>query len=271
MRCERSPEPICPLRCAAARIRQSLPLLLVEPGAQDLHGQAAVLMLRFLGRDDDEPGRQMGDAHGRIRLVDVLAAGAAGAHGVDADVLGADVEVDVLRLRQHGDGGGRGVDAPARLGGGNALHAVDARLVLEAGKHALARDRRHDLLVAAEIVLRQADDLGLPAALLGIAAVHAEEVGREQRGLVAAGAGAHLQDGALLVGRVLGQEVATQVLFELGHAPFEPPALPSPAPQGPLSAVGSSISAARSRPLGLGLAQRLDGGNHRIELGKTPS
>ena len=60
-------------------------------------------------------------------LVDVLAAGAARAHGVDADVLGLDVDVDVLGLRQHGDGGGRGVDAPAGLGDRDALHAMHAR------------------------------------------------------------------------------------------------------------------------------------------------
>ena len=41
----------------------------------------------FSAEHDDDAGRQVGDAHGRVGLVDVLAAGAAGAHGVDADVL----------------------------------------------------------------------------------------------------------------------------------------------------------------------------------------
>jgi hypothetical protein len=41
------------------------------------------------------------DAHGRLGLVDVLAAGAAGAHGVDAQVVGPDVDVDLLGLGQH--------------------------------------------------------------------------------------------------------------------------------------------------------------------------
>ena len=124
MCCERSPVPISPLRWAA-RDPPLFPLLLVEPRAQDLHGEAAALVLRFLGGDDDETGRQMGDPNCRIRLVDVLATGAAGAHRVDADVLGADLEVDILNLRQHGNGGGRGVDVPAGFRGGDtAAHGA---------------------------------------------------------------------------------------------------------------------------------------------------
>ena len=126
MRCERSPEPTWPRRWAAPRIVSLLALQLVEPGAQHLHGETAVLVLRFLRRDDDEAGRQMGEADGRIRLVDVLAAGAARAHRIDADVLGPDLQVDVLHLGQHGNRGGRGVDAPARLGE-RACAARDAR------------------------------------------------------------------------------------------------------------------------------------------------
>src|SRR5436853_3558948 len=248
------------------RIRRFLPLLLVEPGAQDLHGEAAVLMLRLFRRDDDEAGRQMRDADGRIRLVDVLAAGAAGAHRVDADVLGADVEVDILHLRQHRNGGGGGVNAPARLGGGDTLHAMDTRLVFEAGEHAPAGDRRYDLLVAAQVVLRQADDLDLPAAQLGVAAVHAEEVGGEQRGLVAAGAGAHLNYGALLIGRVLGEEMQAQLLEKL--APAVIGLVELVLGQLPQLFVGRGVVGERNQlaPLGLGLAVLADCVDDRIQL-----
>ena len=44
-------------------------------------------------------------------LVDVLAAGALRADGVDAQVRVVDIDVDVLGLGQHRDGGGRGMDA----------------------------------------------------------------------------------------------------------------------------------------------------------------
>src|SRR5918993_3791151 len=53
-----------------------LPLALRQLGPQDLHGPLLVLVLAALvlaGHDDAR--RQVGDAHGRIRDVDVLAAG----------------------------------------------------------------------------------------------------------------------------------------------------------------------------------------------------
>src|SRR5262245_3322783 len=134
------------------RLGRLLALELIKTRAQHLHGEPAVLVLRFLGRHDDKAGWQMGDANGRIRLVDVLATGTTRPHGVDTDVLGADVEIDVLHFREHGDGRCRGMNAPARFRRGHALHAMHARFILEARKHTLAGNRSHDLLVAAERV-----------------------------------------------------------------------------------------------------------------------
>ena len=68
----------------------------------------------------------MRHAHGRIRLVDVLAAGTARTHRVDANVLGPDIDIDLLRLGEHRYGCRRGVDPAARFSVGNALHAVHA-------------------------------------------------------------------------------------------------------------------------------------------------
>src|SRR5262245_7697335 len=257
-----------PLALGSTRIRRPLALLLVEAGAEHLHGQAPVLMLRFFRRYDDEAGRQMRDAHRGIRLVHVLAAGAAGPHSIDANVLGADFEVDVLHLRQDGDGGSGGVDAPARFGGRNALHAMHARLVLEPGEHTLAGDRGDDLLVAAKIVFREADDFRLPAMLLGIAAVHAEKVGREQCRFVAPGSRPDLQNRALLVGGVLGEEVNPQLLLEIRQARLEPCKLI--ARQRRKVLVGSRIGNQRCQvlTLALRLAQGLDGGDDRVQLGE---
>jgi hypothetical protein len=56
----------------------------------------------------------------------VLAAGAAGPLHGDVQILRVDPEVDLLRFRQHRDGRRRGVDAPARLGDGDALNPVNA-------------------------------------------------------------------------------------------------------------------------------------------------
>ena len=87
----------------------------------------------------DDAGGQVGDADGAVGLVDVLAARAAGAEGVDAQVGRVQLHLrGGVGLGQHGDGAGAGVDATLRLGGGNALHAVAAGLELQPAVHARA-------------------------------------------------------------------------------------------------------------------------------------
>ena len=125
---------------------------------------------------------------------------------VDADVLRPDLDVDLLRLRQHGDRGGGGVDAPARLGRRHALHAVHAGFEFQPRIDAGAAHGGDDLLVAADLALARREHLDLPAVQRGVALVHAEEVAGEERRLVAAGAGAHFEDGAAVVGRVARHE-----------------------------------------------------------------
>ena len=68
-------------------------LHVLDAGGQHLHGLGLVLVLRavVLALDHDA-GRQVGDADGGIGLVDVLAAGAAGPVGVDAQVGRVDVD-----------------------------------------------------------------------------------------------------------------------------------------------------------------------------------
>ena len=112
----------------------------------------------------------MGEAHRRVGGVDALAAGAGGAEAVDPEVLLVDLDLDVLGLGEHRHGHRRGVDAAGGLGGGHALHAVHAALVLEAAVGAPPLDDGGDLLDAADAGLREVDDLHPPALLLGVAA-----------------------------------------------------------------------------------------------------
>ena len=181
---------------------------------------------------------------------------------------GADDDVHLLRLGQHRDRRRRSVDAPARLGRRDALHAVDAGFELQAREHAFAGDRGDNLLVAAEVVLRDRDDLHLPAAQLGIAAVHAEQIGGEQRRLVAAGAGAHFQNGAALVGGVLRQQLDLQLLLQLLAARLQ--RLEIGARHGDHLLVGGGIADQRLEIvlLPVGGAQRLDGRDQRTERGE---
>ncbi len=97
----------------------ALLLSLEDPAAQDAHRlfvvfrlAAAVLALHFqlVGRALLVP-----DAHGGLGLVDVLAAGAAGPHPFPFDVRILDLDGNLVRLRQNGDGGRRGVNAPLRF------------------------------------------------------------------------------------------------------------------------------------------------------------
>ena len=89
---------------------------------------------------------------------------------------------------------------------------MDAAFVFEPAIGALALDLEDDLLEPAQAVLVGVDDLDLPALPLGVARVHAEQVGGEQRGLVAALALAHLDDHILRVVRVARQQQQLDLL-----------------------------------------------------------
>src|SRR5256885_7354981 len=114
-----------------------------------------------------------------------------------------------------GRGPRRGRDGALRCGFRTALPAMPAGLELEPGVGALADDLRDHFLVAAELGGALRDDLGLPALPLGVTRVHAEQVGGEERRLVAAGAGADLEEDIALVVRVPGQQRLLQIGLEL--------------------------------------------------------
>jgi hypothetical protein len=84
---------------------------------------------------------------------------------------------------------------------------VYAAFELQAREDPRPGDARDRFLVSPDFGLRGADQLEPPAILVGEALVHAQEVAREQGGLVPAGAGPHLEHGGTLVGAILGQEL----------------------------------------------------------------
>ena len=151
MRSERSPEPTWSLRDCACCACLLLPLVREQPRLEQRQRAGAVLVLRPLVLAfDHDAGGQVGDADRRVGLVDVLAAGARGAIGVDAQVRGVDLDgFDLLELGQDRDGARRGVDASLRLGRRHALHAVRAGLELQERVRAAADDAADDFLVAA--------------------------------------------------------------------------------------------------------------------------
>ena len=133
---------------------------------------------------------------------------------VDLEVVLGDLDLDLLGLGHHGDGRGRRVDPPLRLGLGHALDAVGAALVLVDRERAVALDGEDDLLEASGLALVRRQDLGLEAAPLGVAGQHAEDVACPERRLVASHSLAHLDDHVLRVGRVALDERGLELLLE---------------------------------------------------------
>src|SRR5690606_25789282 len=177
----------------AGRCRFGGPLRLeavVDAGPQHPEGPLPVLVLGFfiLAGDHDARG-QVGQANGRLRLVDVLAAGPAGPVGVDLDILGPDFHFYILHLGEDGHGGRGGVDAAGRLGDGHPLHPVDTAFKLQAAVGVGTGDFYNDFPDAAPVRFVEGDDLRAPVVALGVAQVHAQQVGGKQGGFIAAGPG----------------------------------------------------------------------------------
>ena len=188
---------------------------------------------------------------------------------VDAQVVLVDLDLaGVVDLGEHEHAGRGGVDAALRLRHGDPLHAVHAALVLEVGPDAvlgchgaLGLHGDLDVLVAAEVGLRGLDDLGLPAAPLGVAQVHAQQVAGEQRGLLAALAGLDLEDDVAAVVGVARDEHAAQLLRGVGRGGLRARAAPR---RRRASSAASSAAASASSTAG---APAAVGGDDLAELG----
>ena len=184
------------------------------------------------------PLGHVGDAHGAVGLVDVLAAGTRRAVGVDAQILVVDLDLDlVVDHRIDPDRGEAGVAAVVRIEGRDAHQAMDAAFGLEPaiGVGAGDPDRRRfepGLLAAAFL-----EPFDLVAVRLGPAHIHAQQHLGPILRFGAAGAGMDFEIAVVAVG------LARQQAFEL-------------APSG----LGAQLFERRPRPrrrsrLALGLAQ----------------
>src|SRR5436190_3000919 len=201
----------------------SLRLLLAHPEieqsrAKDFHRLELVLQLRLLILlRDDQPRREVRDAHRGIGGVDALSSRTAGAEDVDPQVLVLDPDVDLFRFRQHGDGRRRGVNSSLGLRGRHALHAVYPALPAHGSKGTIAGHLEDGFLDAAERALGVRDRLPPPPRALDEPRIHAVEIGREQRGFVAARAGADLDDGVAVVQGIVREERGLESRLERRH------------------------------------------------------
>jgi hypothetical protein len=155
------------------------------------------------------------------------------------------------------------MDAALRLGRRDSLHAVDPALVLELGVDLFAAHAPADLLEAAGRVLGVLDLVEAQLVALGVAVVHAPEVGHEQAGLVATGPSADLEDDVLAVEWVLGRQEPRQLGAALGDTNFER----THVGLGQLAHVGVVEQLAGLFQLSLELAEGLICPNERAQVG----
>ena len=113
------------------------------------------------------------------------------------------------------------MDAALGLGLGHPLDPVHAAFEAEQGVGALALHLRHHFLDPALIGFAFVEDVHLESPALGEPDVHAEHLPGEQRGLLAAGAGAHFQDDVAGVLGVPGHQQMPQAGLALQDGGLE--------------------------------------------------
>ena len=136
----------------------------------------------------------MGDTHRTVCGVDRLTARAGSAKHVDTQIFLFDFHIDFFGFGQDRNRGGRGMNAPTAFGFRHALHAVHAAFKFQTGKYALAANGRDNLLIAADLAFRLADNLRFPAENIGIARIHAKQITGKQRRFITARAGSHFDN-----------------------------------------------------------------------------
>ena len=187
--------------------------LRVNPRQQQPHGRRAVLMLRTLGlRRDDQPGRNVRDAHGGLDLVHVLAALAAGTERVHLEFSrrNHDVGIALLDFRNRVHAGETRVPAFVGVERRDAHQPVHAAFGLGKAVGVFALKQHGDALEARAFAGQRVGDLDLPAARFGPALIHARQHFRPVLRLGAAGAGVDAEDAILPVVRAAQENLQFQ-------------------------------------------------------------
>src|SRR5690348_3242165 len=163
----------------------------VQLGGQHLHRAVAVGVLAALGlAGHDRVGGHVGDAHRRLGLVDVLAAGTRRTVYVGLQVGRVDVDLDaVVHFRRNEYRGETGVPAVVRIERALAHQPVHADLGLQPAVGIVALDAERGGLDAGHVAAADFHQLGFPATVLAPAQVHAQQHFGPVLRLGAAGAG----------------------------------------------------------------------------------
>src|ERR1700681_431716 len=208
------------LRAAGLHVRAHVFDQLVR--VQDVPRDVAVLHLRaLLLRRDDDPRRQVVHANRGLRLVDILAARAAGFERFDFEVVGLDLDVArvaFFHLRHHVDLGERRLAAALVVERRDAHEPVHAALALEHAVRVLAADDECDRAQTGFVPGRFFHDVRFVAVVLGPAQVHAPEHLRPVGRVGAARARADRHDRAVRVIRAVEVRCHLQFVERLDGA-----------------------------------------------------
>src|SRR5258705_4482289 len=149
----------------------------VEFRAQHLHGHFAVLALAALHlAGDDDPSGNVGNPDGGFHFVDVLAALAAGAEGVELQVIRLDVDFDaVVHFGNDEDGGERSVATRGLIEGGNAYESVHAGFAGEQAVGIFTAELDRGVLDAGFFAGGFIEQVGGDAVTLRPAEIHAQK------------------------------------------------------------------------------------------------
>ncbi len=109
------------------------------------------------------------------------------------------------------------MNTPLGFRRGHSLHPMGTGFKLEAGIDTITDDPCDHFLVAAMLAFAGTHQLDFPAILLGIFAVHAEQVTGKNRRLITAGTGAYFQKHIGTVAGVLGQHQLLQLVSQCIH------------------------------------------------------
>ena len=161
-------------------------------GLEHDHGAGLVLQLALLVLAGHHgAGREVRQAYGGVGGVDRLAAGAAGAVDVDADLLVGDLDlVGLLEHRHDLDRGEAGLAAALVVEGADPHQPVGAGLDAERAVGVRRVDREGGRLQAGLLGVGGLEDLDGVVVLLGPADVHPHQHLGEVGGVDATGAGA---------------------------------------------------------------------------------
>ena len=221
MRWLRSPEPTSVRRSSARRSMLLLPLQFIEPRFQHPQGFGEILVLAlFILALHDQARFVMRQPDGGGGFVHVLPAGAAGAENVLAIIVRLDVDFDIFRLGQHGDGGGGGVNAALwlRSAGTRWTRCPPLSYCRSAKQLSPSMPRTISLKPPNSVALISSTSIFQPRAF-AIVAIHFVEIAGEQGRFVAAGAAANFHHAAVAIGVfAAGRQVEqfVPILFAFG-------------------------------------------------------